>query len=174
MRSARPGRPRRAHQHLSTRGHDCQIAHAALQGIGQPGLYRGQSVGHPVQDGSEPDRLANGDQECRQSPDADVGTDASRGLDTSAIPLFPRLPGDLDQGRETLDGWPEYKPCLHGLADGMIFGMDRSDRFLKPDQVSIACTAGLANRTTHGAPIPWPVGGMCTQDRICPARCRAP
>ena len=102
------------------------LAHADLQGIGQSGLHRGLSGGHPVQDGSEPDRITDRHQECGQRLDTDVGFDDGRGLDATAVPIFPPLPGELDQWGEILGSSPELKPCIHGLDDGLTFGMDRS------------------------------------------------
>ena len=79
------------------------LAHADLQGIRQSGLHRGLTCGHPVQDGSEPDWKPDRDQECCKRLDADVGADDGRRMDTPAIPLFPPLPGDLDQWGKILD-----------------------------------------------------------------------
>jgi len=102
------------------------LAHADLQGIGEPGLHRGQPGRHPVQNGSEPDRIAGRHQECGVVLDADVGTDDGGRVDAAALPLFPPLPGDLAEWGETLKRSPHLKPCLHGLDDGVAFGMDRS------------------------------------------------
>jgi DNA (cytosine-5)-methyltransferase 1 len=102
------------------------LAHSNLQRIGQPGMHRRVTSGHPVQNGREPNGQSGRDQECRQRLDTDVGIDDGRGLDTTAVPLFPPLPGDLDQWGKILDRSTELKPCLHGLVDGVAFGMDRS------------------------------------------------
>ncbi|WP_074963583.1 DNA cytosine methyltransferase [Aliiroseovarius crassostreae] len=102
------------------------LAHADLQGIGQSGLHRGQPCGDPVQDGSEPNGHSSGDQECSERLDADVGTDGGRGLAAATVPLFPPVPGDLAEWGEVLNRSPELKPCLHGLDDGLAFGLDRS------------------------------------------------
>ncbi len=102
------------------------LAHADIQRIRQSGLHRGVTSGHPVQDRSEPNRITDRDQECGQRMDANVGVDDGCGLDTTALPIFPPLPGDFDQWGEILRASPELKPCVHGLDDGLAFGMDRS------------------------------------------------
>ncbi len=102
------------------------LAHADLQGIGQPGMHCGRSSGDPVQDGSKPDRHTGGHQECSQRLDIDVGSDEGGGLDTATVPLFPPVPGDLAEWGEILSRSPKLKPCLHGLGDGMAGGLDRS------------------------------------------------
>lgn len=102
------------------------LAHADVQGVGQPGLHHGQPGGHPVQDGPEPDRQSGRDQERRQRLDTDVGADDGGGVGASGVPLFPPLPGDLALWGETLDRSPELKPCLHGLDHGVAFGLDRT------------------------------------------------
>ncbi|PYG27831.1 DNA cytosine methyltransferase [Pelagimonas varians] len=102
------------------------LAHADIQGDGEPGMYCGQSGGDPVQDGSQSDRIAGRDQECGQRIDVDVGHAGGGGLDAGAVPLFPPLPGDLAEWGEALKRSSEHKPCVHGLDDGVAFGLDRS------------------------------------------------
>ncbi len=79
------------------------LAHTDLQGIRQSGLHRGIASRYPVQNGREPDRQSGRDQERGQRLDVDVGVDDGRRLDAPTIPLFPPLPGDLDQWEKILD-----------------------------------------------------------------------
>ncbi len=102
------------------------LAHANIQGLGEPGVHTGQPGGDPVQDGSEPDGIAAGHQERRKRLDVDVGHADRNGLDTGAVPLFAPFPSDLAEWGETLKRSPELKPCVHGLDDGVAFGLDRS------------------------------------------------
>lgn len=102
------------------------LAHADVQERGQPGVHRRHASGFAVQGGSEPDWQTVRDQERSQCLDADVGSDGSGGVDAAAVPLFPPLPGDFAEWGETLRRSPELKPCVHGLDDGVAFGLDRS------------------------------------------------
>jgi DNA (cytosine-5)-methyltransferase 1 len=102
------------------------LAHADVQGIGQPGLHRGRAGGHSVQDGSEPNGVADWDQERGERLDLDVGALDGSGLDAGTVPIFPPVPGDFAQWGEILRASPHLKPCLHGLDDGVAFGLDRT------------------------------------------------
>ncbi len=102
------------------------LAHADIQGLGQPGVHCGRPGGDPVQDGFEPDRVTGGHQECGERLDTHVGDVDCNGLDAEAVPLFPPVPGDLAEWGEALQRSPELKPCVHGLDDGVAFGLDRS------------------------------------------------
>lgn len=103
------------------------LAHADLQELGQSGLCpTGPGEGAVVQDGrkpnGEPDRLA----ERGVVLDADVGSDARSGLDTSTPSLFPPMPGDLAEWGKALRGQPHLKPSVQRLDDGLAPWLDRS------------------------------------------------
>lgn len=102
------------------------LAHADLQKRGQSGVHRWDASGPAVQIGSKPDGITGRDQECDDSLDADVGVDDCGGLEASALSIFPPLPGDLAEWGEILRASSQLKPCVHGLADGVAFGLDRS------------------------------------------------
>ncbi|MEP4978016.1 DNA cytosine methyltransferase [Ascidiaceihabitans sp.] len=102
------------------------LAHTNVQGIGQQSLHCGHGERDAIQKRSEPDWNANRDQECRQRLDTDVGSDDSRRLDTPAFPIFPPVPSNFVEWGKALERSPELKPCIHGLDDGLAFGLDRS------------------------------------------------
>ena len=102
------------------------LAHADVQARRQSRLHRRGAGGDPVQTRSEPDRLTDGGQERRNRLDTHVGLDDGGGLAPSAVPVFPPLPGDFAEWGEILGSSPHLKPCLHGLDDGVAFGLDRS------------------------------------------------
>ena len=102
------------------------LAHADLQGIGKPGLHPGRPRRSEVQDGPEPDRKASGDQERGQLLDPSLGYPNGIRLDAGTVPLFAPGPSEFRKWGEILGGWPELKPCLYRLDDGLAHGLDRS------------------------------------------------
>nr|WP_255596815.1 DNA cytosine methyltransferase [Cognatishimia sp. MH4019] len=102
------------------------LAHADFQGVGQSRSASGQPSGHSVQDRFKPGRHPDRDQECSQRVDPDVGHAAGGGLDTSTVPIFPPVPSDFAEWGKILERAPRLKPCIHGLDDGLAFGLDRS------------------------------------------------
>lgn len=103
------------------------LAHADVQRHRQPRLHpvkpgAGGGVQERPESSGQPDRPL----ECRQSLDADVGHDDGSGLGSAAPSLFPPMPGDLAEWRETLRRTPELKPSLQRLDDGVATWLDRS------------------------------------------------
>ncbi len=102
------------------------LAHTDVQRVGQQSVHCGHGERGPVQNGFEPDRQPSRDQECRQRLDIDVGPDDSRRLVAPALPVFPPIPSDFAEWGKALERSPQLKPCIHGLDDGVAFGLDRS------------------------------------------------
>jgi DNA (cytosine-5)-methyltransferase 1 len=102
------------------------LAHADVQGIGQQGLHPSGAKGAAVQDRSEPDWIADRNSKRSSGLDAILGADDGIGLDTQNLPAFPPVPSDFVKWGEILNRSPDLKPNLHGLDDGVAFGLDRS------------------------------------------------
>lgn len=102
------------------------LAHADVQGIGQQGMHPSGTKGFAVQDGSEPDRFPNRDSQRSSGMDALLGPHDGGGMDPKDLPVFPPLPSDFTKWGEILDRSPDLKPNVHGLDDGVAFGLDRS------------------------------------------------
>nr|WP_241427670.1 DNA cytosine methyltransferase [Fertoeibacter niger] len=102
------------------------LAHADLQGLGQPGLRDAEPGRDLLPHRPEPDGQTGGAEECGPGLDADVGSDDGCGLDAAAPPLFPPLPGGFAEWGEALRRHPELKPCVQRLGDGLATWLDRS------------------------------------------------
>jgi DNA (cytosine-5)-methyltransferase 1 len=102
------------------------LGHANIQDGRQPGLRGAEPRGDVIQKRSKSDRQPDWPEATGHELVPAVGHDASDGLDGRSLPLFPPVPGDLAQWRETLDRRPDLKPCLHRFDDGVAFGVDRS------------------------------------------------
>lgn len=102
------------------------LAYADVQRIGEPRLHLSGPGGNSVQGGSEPNGHPDRNQERGKRLDPHVGPSDGFGLDATNLQLFPPLPSDLAKWGETLARSPGIKPCLHGLDDGLAFGLDRS------------------------------------------------
>ena len=103
------------------------LAHADVQRHRQPRLHRadpgeGGGVQERPEPGGQPDRVV----ECGQGMGADVGHAAGGGLDATAPGLFPPMPGDLVEWGTTLGRFPQLKPSLQRLDDGVATWLDRS------------------------------------------------
>jgi DNA (cytosine-5)-methyltransferase 1 len=101
------------------------LAHSDVQGVGEPSLRQPVACGAAVQDGYEPDGVADWSAQCGDGLDIALGTDAGGGLGAEGIAIFPPLPGDFVEWRKALDRRPDLKPSLQRLDDGVASGVDR-------------------------------------------------
>lgn len=102
------------------------LAHADGQDERQSGVSGGEPSGSKIQNRYEPDRQTDGVEERGLVLDADVGIPDRLGLAAGQLRMFPPEPSDFTEWGETLDRWPDLKPVLHRLDDGLAFGLDRS------------------------------------------------
>lgn len=101
------------------------LAHADVQRLGEPRLHQPVAQGAAVQIGHEPDGQSDRPAQCDDGVDLALGDDARGGMGAESPGLFPPLPGDFAQWRNTLDRRPDLKPSLQRLDDGLAPGMDR-------------------------------------------------
>lgn len=102
------------------------LAHADVQERRGERMHRGGPNGREVQAGLKQNQHADRDATGGGWLDTDVGSDGSGGVNAAAVPLFPPLPDEFEQWGEALRAFPELKPCVHGLDDGVALGLDRS------------------------------------------------
>ncbi|MBV1865617.1 MAG: DNA cytosine methyltransferase, partial [Rhodobacteraceae bacterium] len=102
------------------------LGHANLQDGRQSRLCGAESEGAGVQERSESDGHPNRPEVAGDVLDAALGPVGGDGLDRKDLPLFPPLPGDIAEWREKLEKWPELKPCLLRLDDGLASAVDRN------------------------------------------------
>lgn len=103
------------------------LAHADLQGSGQPGLCHVEpGTWDRVQAGREPDGQPTGAEECSPSVEPDVADAGGGRLDTWTPSLFAPMPGAFAEWGEVLARAPHLEPCVHRLGDGVASWMDRS------------------------------------------------
>ena len=91
----------------------------------EPRLHQPVAERATVQIGHEPDGQSDRPAQCDDGLDLAVGNDARGGVGAESPGLFPPLPGDFAQWRDTLDRRPDLKPSLQRLDDGLAPGMDR-------------------------------------------------
>lgn len=101
------------------------LAHADLQGVGQSGLYSSRTGGLEVSERSKSNWQADRNPQCDERLDASVGYPDGERLGAGAVPLFAPGPGEFRIWGKTLERWPELKPCLYRLDDGLADGLDR-------------------------------------------------
>lgn len=103
------------------------LAHADLQGQRQSRLHRSDAgAGSGVQERPQPGGQSDRPMECGQGMGADVGHDDGGRVEAPAPGLFPPMPGDLVEWGETLGRFPQLKPSLQRLDDGVATWLDRS------------------------------------------------
>lgn len=103
------------------------LAHANIQGGGQPGLCDADTgTGPAIQDRPEPERQPGRAAQCRTGLDVALGSADSLGLDTATPALFPPMPGEFAEWGEALRRAPHLKPGIQRLGDGVATWLDRS------------------------------------------------
>ncbi|MDP2087200.1 MAG: DNA cytosine methyltransferase [Gemmobacter sp.] len=103
------------------------LAHTDLQVGREPGVHPSEpGTRAGIQDRPEPDWQPSRSAQCGTVLDAAVAFDDGGWMDPAAPGLFPPMPGDLAEWRETLRRHPHLEPGIQRLDDGLATWLDRS------------------------------------------------